>query len=60
MTKNELGGVLWSLGQHPAEKEMDATFHEYGVNHNGALDFGEFRRLMTARLTYQMRVVDGF
>lgn len=54
MLKTELEQALLSLGQHPGEEEMTGIFHEHDSHQRGALDFDEFMRLMTARLTYKV------
>ncbi|CAM9775536.1 unnamed protein product [Pylaiella littoralis] len=53
VTKPELKEVLWSLGQHPSEEEMNDIYAEYDVHSTGALDFISFKLLMTTRLTYE-------
>lgn len=55
MLKVELEQALLSLDQHPGEEEMTAIFHEHDSHQRGALDFDEFKRLMTVRLTYKVR-----
>lgn len=46
ISKMELKTVLESLGQHLTDRELDDMMNEADTNHDGAVDFEEFKKMM--------------
>jgi calmodulin len=50
ITAKELGTVMRSLGQNPAEAELQDMVHEVDADGNGTVDFPDFLTLKARRV----------
>jgi len=50
ITTKELGTVMRSLGQNPADSDLQAMINEVDVDGNGTIDFHEFLTMMAKKL----------
>ncbi|CAN0368049.1 unnamed protein product, partial [Discosporangium mesarthrocarpum] len=53
LTQSEIREILWSLGQHPTEDDMEDMIRKHDTNGNGTLEFDEFKKLFQERLTFK-------
>ena len=62
ITKEELKQVMKTLGQDPTEEDVQDMINENDVDHDGAIDYNEFVKMMKSKQglqeeTAQYRVV---
>merc|ERR1719515_505266 len=52
VTTKELGTLMRSLGQNPADRDLEAMINEVDIDGNGTIDFPEFLSLMAQEVQH--------